>query len=479
MSKPSELSLAQRAEDHALVSVPAAQRKSGHQLALSTVGVATALVILAISGFTVVLAGFRAGLAAGLAVAALGFVLSLTVGRVAHATGLSNTVTSRFFGLGLKGSSIGAAIFAFMILGFLAVESALLYEGTLLMFGWEDTWPTKILLYGVLTLAWIGLAVFGLRVVLNASAFMIGATILVVLWMIYQTYVTRGANISMVFDNPGVVPGGFWTKFEAGVALMGATAGTIALVATDFARYCRTRRDVTVLAAAGPVTQNVIMLVLGSLVVIGGLPQVIEFLMQGDTGLTESDAGAAAAGFAMGNTGAYFVIIAGWVGFATIYATQAKAQAVNAYSGSLALVNLVDSLTGRRPGRVAMVVLGNAIALVMIAAGILPHFASWLAYLGAMTMALCGIMIADYYVVRRQRFDHLTHRVENWNWAGIITLHLAAGAGILLIWTDIWSLGFLGSLALSVALYPVLRRALPEGTATTYVAEEVALAEAV
>lgn len=479
MSAHIELTRAERAEDHALVSVPAEQRKSGHQLALSTVGVATALVILAISGFTVVLAGFRAGLAAGVAVAVLGFLLSWSVGRVAHATGLSNTVTSRFFGLGLKGSSIGAAIFAFMILGFLAVESALLYEGTLLMFGWDDTWLTKIVLYGALTLAWVGLAIFGLRVVLNASAFMIAATILVVLYMIYTTYVNRGANLSMVLDNPGVVPGGFWTKFEAGVALMGATAGTIALVATDFARYCRTRRDVTVLSMAGPVTQNIIMLVLGSLVVIGGLPQVIEHLMQQDAGLTEADAGAAAAGFAMGNTGAYFVIIAGWVGFATIYATQAKAQAVNAYSGSLALVNLVDSLTGKRPGRVAMVLLGNAIALVMIAAGILPHFANWLAYLGAMTMALCGIMVADYYIVRRQHFDHSTHRVENWNWAGVITLHIAAGVGIVLIWTDIWALGFLASLVLSVITYPVLRRLLPEGTGTDFVAEEVALVEAV
>ena len=297
--------------------------------------------------------------------------------------------------------------------------------------------------------------------------------------MIWTTYVTRGANLSLVLDNPGVVPGGFWTKFEAGLGLMGATAGTIALVATDFARYCRTRRDVAILSMAGPITQNVIMLVLGSLVVIGGLPQVIEHLMSKDSSLTGPQAGAAAAGFAMGNTGAYFVIIAGWVGFVTIYATQAKAQAVNAYSGSLALVNLVDSLTGKRPGRVAMVLLGNAIALVMIAAGILPHFAGWLAYLGAMTMALCGIMIADFYLVRKQHFDSSTHRVENWNWAGVLTLVAAAGLGIVLIATDVWSLGFLASLVSSVALYPVLRRLLPEGTGTDFVAEEVALVEAV
>lgn len=478
MSDPTTPSMAELAEDNSLVSVPAEQRRAGHQLALSTVGVATALVILAISGFTVVLAGFKAGLAAGVTVGVLGFVLSWLVGRIAHSTGMSNTVTSRFFGLGVKGSSIGSAIFAFMILGFLAVESALLYEGTLLMFEWEDTWVTKILLYGLLTLFWIGLAIFGLKVVLNSSAIMIVLTVVVVLYMIWETYINRGVSWSVVFDNPGVVPGSFWDKFEAGFALMGATAGTIALVATDFARYARTKRDVTVLSVAGPLTQNVLMLLLGSLVVVGGLPQVIEHLMGQDAGLSEADAGAAAAGFAMGNTGAYFVIIAGWVGFVTIYATQAKAQAVNAYSGSLALVNLIDSLTGRRPGRVVMVLVGNAIALVMIAAGILPHFSSWLAYLGAMTLALCGVMIADFYLVRGQRFEPNTREVENWNWAGVVTLVVSAAIGSVLLWTETWSLGFLASLVLAIVIYPVARKAIPEGSGTTFASKREALAEA-
>ncbi|MDO5696625.1 MAG: hypothetical protein Q4G51_01500 [Dermatophilus congolensis] len=473
----SNMSMAERAEDHALVSVPAEQRQNGHRLALSTVGVATALVILAIAGFTVVLAGFRAGLAAGVTVAILGFFLGWLVGRIAWATGVSNTVSSRFFGLGLRGSSIGAAIFAFMILGFLAVESALLYEGTLLMFGLEDTWTTKIIIYGLLTALWIALAIFGLKVVLHASAALIVVTIVVIFYMIFMTYFVRGADPMDVLNNPGVVPGGFWTKFEAGFGLMGATAGTIALVATDFARYCRTKKDVAILSMAGPITQNIIMLVLGSFVVIGGLPQVIDYLMARNAGMTVAQAGEAAAGFAMGNTGAYFVIIAGWIGFITIYATQAKAQAINAYSGSLALVNIVDSLTGKKPGRAVMVVVGNIIALTMIAAGILPHFANWLAYLGAMTMALCGVMMADFYIVRKQHFD-ASHKVENWNWAGVITLHIAAGVGMWLLFTGIWSLGFLVSLALAVIIYPILRKLMPMGTGTSYASEAEALDEA-
>lgn len=475
----SKMTIAEAAEDNALVSVPASQRRNGHQLAISTVGVATALVIFAIAGFAVILAGFTIGLVAGIAVAILGFLLSWLLGRIAWTTGVSSTVTSRFFGLGLKGSSIGAAIYAFMILGFLALESALLYEGTLLMLGLDDTLMSKIVIYGILTALWIALAIFGLQLILRASAVLVVITILVTLYMLFEIYVQRGASLVDVLNAPGVVPGGAWSKFEAAFGLMGATGGTIALVTTDFARYCRTRRDVTILAMAGPITQNVIMLVLGSLVVVGGMPAVIDYLMQRNTGLSPAQAAEAAGGFAMGNTGAFFVVLAGWVGFVTIYATQAKAQGVNAYAGSLALVNLVDSLFGRKPGRAIMVVVGNVIALVMIAAGILGQFAAWLSYLGCMTLALVGVMIADYYISRRQHFDASTHRVEQWNWAGIITLHVAAIVGIVLIATGVWSLGFMVSLALAIVLYPPLRRALPEGTGTGFASEAEALDEAV
>ncbi len=42
-------------------------------------------------------------------------------------SGTSSTVTARFYGLGTRGSALASLIFAFMILGFLALENALLY----------------------------------------------------------------------------------------------------------------------------------------------------------------------------------------------------------------------------------------------------------------------------------------------------------------------------------------------------------------
>lgn len=467
--------IANAAEDHALVSVPMAERQSGFKLAMSPVGVATALVIFAIGGFTVLLAGFWTGLLAGFIATLIGFTLSYFLGQMTFQTGMSSTVTSRFFGFGVKGSSLGAAIFVFMILGFLALESALLYEGTLLMFDLPDSMLVRILLYGALTLAWILLAIFGLQIALKASKFMIVITLIVTFYMIYQIYVVGGMDPMQVFNSTGLVPGGFWAKLSTALVLMGATAGTIALVTTDFARYCRHSQDVKVLAMAGPITQNLLMIVLGGLVIIGGVPEVAEYLMQRNAGLSPQQAAEAAGGFAMSNTGAFFVVLAGWLGFITIYAAQAKAQAVNAYSGSLALVNLLDALTGKKPGRAFMVVVGNILALMMIGGDILGQFVAWLSYLGCMTMSLCGIMLADYYFVRKGQFSLQTARVESCNWAGVLTLMISSGIGIALIATQVFELGFFVSLGLALTLYPLLRRWMPEGTATHFVQADVAL----
>jgi cytosine permease len=474
-SRPITAQIAVQAEDHALVSVPAADRRSGWQLSIGIVGLVTALVIFAIAGFTVILAGFWLGLFAGIMVGALGFVLSVLLGRMSWQTGVSSTITSRYFGVGLKGSSLGAVIFAFMILGFLALESALLYEGTILMLGIEDTLVSKIVIYGLLTILWIALALFGLKLALRASTVLTVLTIAVAIFVIVKIAVD-GADLGAVFSTQGVVPGTPWDKMQAAIAVGGATAGTIALITADYSRFARTRKDVTILAAAGPVVQNVLMTVLGALVIVGGLPSVISYLMERDKGLSPEAAAAAAGGFAMGNTGAFFVVIAGWLGFVTIYAAQAKAQAVNAYSGSLALVNLVNALTGRKPSRALMVIVGNIIALAMIAGGILGLFSAWLAYLGCMTLALTGVMVADFYIVRRARYDG--GRVENWNWAGVITLIVSAAVGIWIIASGIWPLGFLISLVVSLAGYPLLRRMMPEGTGTGFASTDDALDEA-
>ena len=189
---------------------------------------------------------------------------------------------------------------------------------------------------------------------------------------------------------------------------------------------------------------------------------------------------AVAQSMAQNNTGAYFIVFAGVVGFLLMYAAQTKAQVLNTYSGSLSLSNLFDALLNWRPGRLAMVVIGNLIGLGMTIGGILRLLHEWLGILGILTTTFVGVILADFYVVRRgvrARRDE----AEAYNPAGLITVLVATvvayrlqsgGAGIL-------RLGFLVALVVSLILYPALRLTLlrPGVLSGGKVEPELALAE--
>lgn len=114
-------------EDNALQSVPSEQRQSGWKLFANTAGVGSTLVVLGVGAAVTFTAGTKWGLVVALIAAVFGSTIGWGVGRVCQVAGTSSTVTSRFFGLGSRGSAVASLVFAFMILGFLALENALLY----------------------------------------------------------------------------------------------------------------------------------------------------------------------------------------------------------------------------------------------------------------------------------------------------------------------------------------------------------------
>src|SRR6476661_1018656 len=192
-------------EDHALTSVPAAERKSGWGLMTSTAGIASTLVQLAIGGGVTLIAGVGWGIFAGILVAVFGGALGWLVGHVAHVSGTSSTVTSRFYGLGVKGSALASLIFAFMIIGFLALENALLYYGTLFTLGWAPSTVHAVLIYGVLTVFWVALTVFGLKVVQRTSTVLLVAFLALTVVMAIVAIHRSGMSTGDLFAQGPVV----------------------------------------------------------------------------------------------------------------------------------------------------------------------------------------------------------------------------------------------------------------------------------
>jgi len=478
-----DLSLRARIEDHALTAVPEAERRSGWGLMMNTAGIVSTLIQLAIGGGVTLIAGVKWGIAAGVIVAVFGGALGWLVGHVAYKSGTSSTVTSRYYGLGVRGSALASMVFTFMIIGFLALENALLYYGTLFMLGWAPTTTNAIGIYGVLTLAWIGLTTFGLGLVQRISTVLLAAFVVLTLVMVGIALTKSGTSVSEVLSTGPVLPG-FGSSSErlaAVLAILAGSAGALALTDADFARYARSSKDVGILAVGGALMIDVVVVVLGALIVHAGSKVVAAYLEQ-HSAVAASQEGATIAdkvGWMVNhNSGAYFIVLAGLLGFILMYAAQAKAQVLNTYSGSLALSNLFDGLVGWNPGRFAMVVLGNVIGLLFVAGDILDLVFRYLGILGVTTTAIAGVIIADFFIVRRRRVADPS-RIENVNWAGVVSVISSSVAGAVLTETGVTQLGFLVTLGLVVVLYPVLRIFfLREGAGTVAVDDRAALAEA-
>ena len=156
-------SVSEQIEDHALEPVPVELRQGWLSLTWNTTGMVVSLVQIFFGALVTFVAGIKIGLIAGAIVTILGALLGWACGHIAYRSGLSSTVLSRFYGFGRQGSVISSLIYAFMIIGFLALENALLYHGFVFYFQLEDTITTKLLIYGGMTLLWILLTAYGFK----------------------------------------------------------------------------------------------------------------------------------------------------------------------------------------------------------------------------------------------------------------------------------------------------------------------------
>jgi len=451
-------------EDHALESVPESERQGWLRLSWNTAGIVTTLIQLFFGALVTFAAGIKIGILAGLIVTIIGGGLGWAVGHIAYRSGLSSTVMSRMYGFGNKGSVIASAIYGFMILGFLALENALLYKGFLFFFEMEDTAFSKVIIYGLLTIIWILITTFGFKLVAKVSSITLVAFLAVLLYMVFDVIASSGQSWSSVLS--------FGAQFPPeALAAMGAdsdsgklifainvligSAGALALVDADYGRYARRSKDIGIAAFLGNIAMDILMVTIGGIVMFAGMSKITNYYITvkgmdaataAQTALQSPDSIAAA-----------FIIFGGVIGFILMLLAQGKAQVLNTYSGSLALSNLFATFDWK-PGRFVFVVLANIIGLFMLYGQILALVNAWITVLGVITTCFAGIMIADYFLVRPKlgHQDTAKFGAEEVNWAGVVStiIGVVLAHYVLREWIPI---EFFTSLIVSCVVYPILR----------------------
>jgi cytosine permease len=452
-------------DDHALEAVPESERQTWLKLSWNTAGIVTTLIQLFIGALVAFVAGMKIAIISGVIVVIVGWLFGWGVGHIGYRKGCSSTLISRTYGLGIKGSVLASAIFGFMIIGFLAIENALLYRGFLFFFEIPDSITNQIIIYGLMTITWILLTAFGFELVAKVSSITLIAFLLVLLWMLMEIVGQSGQSFTdaLTFGTqlpPEAIAGmGIQTtadKYIFCINLLIGSAGALALVDGDFGRYAKRSRDIGIAALIGNISMSLVMLSIGGMVMFAGMASIVDYYVS--TLGMELEAAQQAVLQSPGSIASAFIIFGGVIGAVLMVLAQSKAQVLNTYSGSLALANLFDGAFGWRPGRFVFVVLANIIGLFMLYGQILTLVNNWLTILGVMTTALAMVMISDYFIVRPRlgQTDISTHEEVNINWSGVISVITATILAHYVL-NQYQPIEFFTSAATVLILYPVLR----------------------
>ena len=153
----------------------------------------------------------------------------------------------------------------------------------------------------------------------------------------------------------------------------------------------------------------------------------------------------------------------GVIGVLIVVASTVKLNDINLYSSSLGLSTMINALFNRKLNRDALVWGLGIVGTFLSVIGIINYFTGFLTLLGVAIPPVAGVMVIDYYILRRGRKDleatreagTLPESVEKWNPVALAVWIIGFAVGEA---TSIYSIGIpgLNSLIVSGILYWVI-----------------------
>ncbi|WP_113702281.1 purine-cytosine permease family protein, partial [Nonomuraea lactucae] len=296
-------------------------------------------------------------------------LVAIAVGVAGMREGMSTTVLARWTGFGRHGSGLVGVVIAVCLLGWFGVQSAVLAQGLASLLGGPPVWVwaiagglviTAIVVPGFAGMAWTAW--------ITVPAFLALAG-----WAVTVELGRQSLGDLVVSAPPGPA-----LTLAQGATLVAGGFIVGAVISPDMCRFNRSAADV--------VKQTVLGITLGEyvLALIGVL--LAHALRTGDivTIVTTTS---------------------GVVGTIVLVTATLKTNDWNLYAASLGVTNALHTAFGVRVGRAAVTVVLGVIGTALAALGIADHLVGFLILLGVAIPPIAGIMVAEYYVVRRWRPD--------------------------------------------------------------------------
>ncbi|MEV6231018.1 cytosine permease [Saccharopolyspora shandongensis] len=434
-------------DDYALSRVPAGARYSWWSVAVQRFGQVSALsqfLLGATLGFGMTF--WNAFLALTLGAVILEIV-AIFVGIIGAREGLSTSMLARWTGFGRAGSALIGLAIAISLIGWFGIQSAVSAKGLVALVGGLPEWGwalvfglivTAVVLRGFGSMAWVA------YVTVPAFLVLVGWSIGVELWQhdigALMASAPPGPQLSLL-EGTTLVAGGFITG---------------AVITPDMTRFNRSVGDV--------VKQTLVGITLGEYVI--GLAGVLLAHAVRSADITT-----------------IVTSSVGWVGILVVVAGTVKINDWNLYSSGLGLVNFVGTVFGKRLDRGVATAMFGLIGSVLAAVGILDQFTGFLTVLGVVFPPIGGIMVAEYFIVRRWRGELEASRAlgeipasaPNWVPATLVVWLVASLVGG---FVEI-GLPSINSLVLAFVLYVVAGKlGLVRGVGSTRTTAEVVSADA-
>lgn len=411
-------------DDYALRRVPRSVRYSWVSVALQRFG--------QISSFHQFLLGATLGFGMNFWDAFLAFtigsvmleVITILIGTVGVREGLSTSVLARWTGFGKKGSALIGLLMTVSLAGWFGVQNAVFAEGLENLVGVLPFWAWA-LLGGVVVTA---IVVYGFHAMAWTAYITVPAFIAVALYAVFSKLKDHSLVDLLNSPHPGPT-----MSLAAGTTLVSGAFIIGAIMTPDMTRFNRSTADV--------VKQTLVGVTLGQyLLGMCGVLLAHAFATDKPVGIITAAAGA------------FGVVI-------TISAIL-KINDWNLYSSGLGLVNTIEVLFNKKFSRKYATILLGVVGSLLSAIGIMNYFEDFLNVMGTITPPVAGIIIAEYFVVKRWRAEldatralgTLPDHAPDWVPTSLLVWAVSALVG----WYVAWGFPAFNSIIVAFILYMIV-----------------------
>ncbi len=354
-------------DDYALARVPAHARYSWFPVAMQRFGQISALSQFLLGATLGYGMKFWAAFWAFTVGAVILEIITIFAGIIGQREGLNTSVLARWTGFGVGGSALIGLAITISLVGWFGIQSAVSADGLHAVMTFLPAWAWS-LLFGLAITAVVMTGFHAMQWVANIT---VPLFLILVGWAIISELSKHSFS-----DLVNAEPAGPKLSFVAATALVAGGFIVGAVITPDMTRFNRSTADV--------VKQTVLGITLGEYVI--GMAGVLLGLAARTDDVAK---------IIMGSVG--------WIGVLIIVLGTFKINDWNLYSSGLGIVNFFDTVFRIRFNRGIATAVVGVVGSVLAAAGILGHLTSFLIWLGVAFPPIPGIMIAEYFVVKRFR----------------------------------------------------------------------------